>query len=151
MDLFADPAVAGPLWPGELGGPRTPQQAAEVLAADIGHWQRDGYGPWICHELASGTFVARGGLRSMTLAGRRCVEVLYAVRPDAWGQGYASEIAAVAIAHARTLELDEVVGFALSTNLASRRVLEKVGMRFDRAMYEHAGLPHLLGRLPPNI
>ncbi len=94
--------------------------------------------------------MARGGLRRTTVDDSPRVEVLYAVRSDAWGRGYASEIAAVAVAHARALGLTEVLGFTLTTNSASRRVLEKVGMRFDRETFEHAGLPHLLGRLLPN-
>jgi [ribosomal protein S5]-alanine N-acetyltransferase len=150
VDLFADPAVATTLWPGTLGGVRTPEQARAVLETDIEHWRAAGFGPWVCYERASGVFVARGGLRGTTVAGRRCVEVLYAVRSDAWGRGYASEIATVAVAHARERGLTDVVGFTLTTNAASRRVLEKIGMRFDATTFEHAGLPHLLGRLLPN-
>jgi [ribosomal protein S5]-alanine N-acetyltransferase len=150
VDLFADPAVAARLWPGELGGPRSHDEAVELLQADIEHWRREGFGPWACYERATGVFVARGGLRRVTVRDRPCVEVLYAVRSDAWGHGYASEIAAVAVAHARELDLTDVVGFTLVTNSASRRILEKVGMRFERATFEHAGLPHLFGRLLPN-
>jgi hypothetical protein len=39
--LFADPSVAAVLWPGELGGARTPEQAAKLLAAEhagLPHW-----------------------------------------------------------------------------------------------------------------
>ena len=149
-DLFADPAVAEALWPGALGGPRTRDQAIELLRADIEHWRREGFGPWVCCERATGVFVARGGLRRTTVRERPCVELLYAVRSDAWGLGYASEIAAAALAHAHKLGLTDLVGFTLTTNAASRRVLQKVGMRFEGETFEHAGLPHLLGRLLPN-
>ena len=152
VDLFSDPAVAVTLWPGELGGARTAEQAAEILGADIAHWRQERFGPWVFYETASGVFVGRGGLRRTMVKGRRCVEVLYAVRPDAWGRGYASEMAMVAVAHARRLGLTEVVGYTTITNDASRRVLEKSGMRFDeKDTFEYAGLPHLLGRLLPNI
>lgn len=150
VDLLADPRVAATLWPGALGGARTPRQALELLLSDIEHWRREGYGPWVCFERSSGVFVARGGLHGVTVEERRCVEVLYAVRPDAWGRGYASEIAAVAVTRARELGLKEVVGFTLVANAASRRVLEKAGMRFDRDTFDHAGMPHLFGRLLPN-
>jgi ribosomal-protein-alanine N-acetyltransferase len=101
-------------------------------------------------ETATGLFVGRGGLRRTTVAGSSCVEVLYAVRSDMWGRGYATEMATVAVAHARRLGLADVVGFTAITNGASRRVLEKAGMRFDEDSFEHVGLPHLLGRLFPN-
>jgi RimJ/RimL family protein N-acetyltransferase len=144
-DLFADRAVAAALWPGaaETGAER---RAQDVLAADISHWQERSFGPWVVFELATGMFVGRGGLRSSTIAGSECVEVLYALRRDAWGRGYASEIAALAVEHARELGLTEVVGITTASNRASRRVLEKTGMRLGERI-EHAGMPHLLGRL----
>jgi [ribosomal protein S5]-alanine N-acetyltransferase len=150
VDLFGDPAVAATLWPGALGGPRTPGQAIEMLSVDIEHWRQERFGPWVFFEASTGVFVGRGGLRRTTLAGNECVEVLYAVRSDVWGQGYASEIACVAVAHARRLELTDVVGFTTTANIASRRVLEKAGMRIDEETIEHTGLSHRLGRLLAN-
>src|SRR5271165_2014155 len=130
-DLFADPAVAATLWPGPHGGPRTDRQASAILATDLLHWQQEAFGPWLFFETSTGVFVGRGGLRRATVRGRRSIELLYAVRTDSWGEGYATEMATVAMAHARRLGLDEVVGFTATSNAASRRVLEKVGMRFE--------------------
>jgi ribosomal-protein-alanine N-acetyltransferase len=93
----------------------------------------------------TGVFVGRGGLRRTTILGSRTVELLYALRPDSWGEGYATEMALIAIVHARRLGLQEVVGFTTVGNHASQRVLEKAGMRFE-AIFQHAGLPHWLGR-----
>ena len=145
-DLFADPAVAATLWPGTLGGPRSAKQSSAILTADVEHWQKDAFGPWVFFERATGAFVGRGGLRRTTVTGRECVELLYAVRSDAWGEGYATEMALVSVTCARRLALPEIVGLTLMTNVASRRVLAKAGLRFDRVR-EHAGRPHWLGRL----
>ncbi|MEA2256338.1 MAG: hypothetical protein QOG35_2383 [Solirubrobacteraceae bacterium] len=142
-ELFGDAAVAATLWPGALGGPRTPAQASALLAADVAHWERLGYGPWAW--FAGEDFVARGGLQRTDVGGGG-VEVLYAVRAGAWGRGYATEIALASVGRARALAIPEVVGFTLTTNLASQRVLVKAGLRFEREI-EHAGLPHWLGRL----
>jgi RimJ/RimL family protein N-acetyltransferase len=142
--LFADPGVAGALWPGELGGPRTPEQAGELLTRDVAHWAALGFGPWAC--FAAEGFVARGGLQSTDTGGRPSVEVLYSVVSEAWGRGHATAIARAAVAHARELGLPEVVGFALTTNRASVHVLEKAGLRYEGEI-EHAGRPHWLGRL----
>src|SRR5271166_2706712 len=109
-ELFADPAVASVLWPGTRSGPRAERRGAEILAGDIQHWQREWFGPWIFFETATGLFVGRGGLRRATVLGRNTVELLYAVRPEFWGIGYGTEIATTALAHARQLELGEVVG-----------------------------------------
>jgi [ribosomal protein S5]-alanine N-acetyltransferase len=145
IDLFADRAVAAALWPGTLGGPRSASQASAMLEADIVHWQRESFGPWVFFEAETGVFVGRGGLRRGTVAGRECVEVLYAVRSDAWGHGYAGEMTRTALAHARRLGLSEVVGLASTANGASLRVLSREGIRFE-SVVEHAGLPHELGR-----
>jgi [ribosomal protein S5]-alanine N-acetyltransferase len=147
-DLFADPVVAATLWPGPDGGPRSDRQASAILATDLLHWQREAFGPWLFFETSTGVFVGRGGLRRATVLGRRSVELLYAVRPDSWGQGYATEMATVSMAHARRLGLAEVVGFTAMTNRASRTVLEKAGLHFE-TIFEHAGLPHWLGRALP--
>jgi RimJ/RimL family protein N-acetyltransferase len=144
-DLFCNDEVAATLWPGPLGGPRSRSQVEEILGADIRHWEERRFGPWVFFERETGVFVGRGGLRHTTIAGVTGVEVLYALRPDAWGRGYATEIAALAIAEGRRVGLAEVFGIAAYTNVASRRVLEKSGLRFQ-ATVEHAGIPHWLGR-----
>lgn len=146
MGLFGDELVAGYLWPGALGGARTAAQAGEMLAGDIEHWQRESFGPWLFFEGSTGLFVGRGGLRRTTVEGEDCVEVLYAVRSDMWGHGYGSEIAAFALLRARGMGLREVVGFATVANVPSQRVMEGVGMRFER-VFERAGLPHRLARV----
>lgn len=146
VDLFSDPPVADALWPGALGGPRTAHQASEILAGDIRHWHHESFGPWVFFEAHTGLFVGRGGLRRTTVSGEDVVEVLYALRSDSWGHGYASEIASLALAEARRLELSEVVGFAATTNTPSLRVLQRVGIRFE-GVFDRATIPHRLGRV----
>ncbi|CAA9499045.1 MAG: hypothetical protein AVDCRST_MAG67-1727 [uncultured Solirubrobacteraceae bacterium] len=146
-DLFGSDAVAATLWPAPHGGPRTPAEAHELLAQDLAHWQDEEFGPWIVFESAAGArFVGHGGLRRGLIEDEAIVEVLYAVHPDAWGRGYATELARAAVQRARELTVTEVVGFALTTNRASQRVLEKAGLRFERTV-EHARLAHWFGRL----
>jgi RimJ/RimL family protein N-acetyltransferase len=145
-DLFADPPVAAGLWPRATGRPDTSRQALELLAGDIRHWAERSYGPWVFFETDTGMFVGRGGLHAASVGGEECVEVLYAVRSDAWGRGYATEMATLAVAYAQRLRLTEVVGFTAVSNRASRHVLEKVGMRIE-ATFERGGVDHWLGRL----
>jgi [ribosomal protein S5]-alanine N-acetyltransferase len=147
-DLFADRRVAEALWPGAAGGPREHSRAVRLLEEDIRHWAERSFGPWVFFETDNGLFIGRGGLRTSSLGGHECVELLYAVRSDSWGQGYATEIARLAVAHARRLGLTEVVGFTATTNVASRRVLEKAGMRAAGTI-ERAGVAHWLGQVRP--
>jgi ribosomal-protein-alanine N-acetyltransferase len=74
------------------------------------------------------------------------VEVGYAIVPERWGEGLATEAAAAAVDIAfKRLDLDALVAFTLTTNAASRRVLEKVAFAYDQD-FEHVGLPHALYR-----
>ena len=149
-DLFADPSVARMLWPAGSTGTPLDERGQAVLAEDIRHWHQRSFGPWAFFAADTGLFVGRGGLRTTTVAGRQCVEVAYAVRSEEWGHGYATEIATVSVAHARKLGLTEVVGSSATGNRASRRVLEKCGMRYERTV-QRAGIPHWLGGLRPIV
>jgi RimJ/RimL family protein N-acetyltransferase len=56
----------------------------------------------------------------------------YMLRHDAWGKGYASEIAVTLIdAGFRDLGLDRVISTVSTDNARSMRVLEKAGMRWE--------------------
>lgn len=70
-------------------------------------------------------------------------ELGYWLNPAWWGQGYATEAASAVLRFALdTLQLPKVVATCFSVNLASRRVLEKIGMTLE-ARYpddiEHRG------------
>ena len=130
--LLADPAVAATLWPAHLGGPRSRDQTAELLAHDVEHWEQHGFGAWILLTKRSGELVGRGGLERTTVGGRGSVEVFYAVASGLWRRGYATEMADAAVDAAKRLALPEIVGFTLTTNHASQRVLAKIGLRTSR-------------------
>jgi [ribosomal protein S5]-alanine N-acetyltransferase len=140
--LFADARVTATIF----GSPRTPEQSDELLARDIAHWREHRFGPWVFADQASAAPIARGGLKRSVVAGEEVVEILYAVGSRHWGRGYATEIAAAALEAARGDDrIAEVVAFTLTTNHASQRVMQKIGLAFDREV-EHAGLPHVLYR-----
>lgn len=61
----------------------------------------------------------------------RALELLYALSPPHWGRGLATEAAQAAVAWAfDALDIDEVIGLAAPLNLASRRVMVKLGMAY---------------------
>jgi ribosomal-protein-alanine N-acetyltransferase len=62
-----------------------------------------------------------------------CPDVGYAFLPQFTGQGYASESAkAVMIFGASTLGISRIVGMTSSTNKGSIKVLEKLGLHFEK-------------------
>ena len=104
-----------------------------ALMRDIGHWDTHRFGLWIMRDRASGELVGRGGLIHTIVGGGGAVEVGWAVKRERWGQGLATEMARRALHVAGDeLELEEVVSMTLPDNVASRRVMEKIGLRFDR-------------------
>jgi ribosomal-protein-alanine N-acetyltransferase len=137
-----DPAVMA-----TLGGLRSAEQTRQFLDASIAHWDRHGYGIWILNDLASGEFAGRAGLRNVEIESVGEVEVLYALMPEFWRAGLASEITDELIRIAfQELALPNVIAFTLPSNRASRRVMEKSGLMFERQIV-HAGEPHVLYRV----
>lgn len=147
--VLADERIAAWLWPGELGGPRTPAQVRSILVRDADHWKRRGWGPWIVRDRTTGELVGRVGLSAVAVEDEAAVEVAWLLAAHRWGEGLATEMAAAAVDAAfDVLALDELVSFTLPHNAASRRVMERLGFAFDRE-FVHAGLPHVLYRLSP--
>ena len=60
-------------------------------------------------------------------------DIGFAFLPAYWKQGYAYESAAAVMKHAReALAINEVLAITTPDNEASSRLLEKIGLRFDR-------------------
>jgi RimJ/RimL family protein N-acetyltransferase len=101
---------------------------------------------WLLRDRQTGEMVGRGGLQYTYTAGLNDVEAAWAIVPERWGQGLATELAlACADVAFRQLDLLDIVAFTLPTNVASRRVMEKAAFVYERDIV-HAGLPHVLYR-----
>jgi [ribosomal protein S5]-alanine N-acetyltransferase len=144
LRLLLDPRVSSTLWP-RRGSP-TEAEILDGLAAKVEHWDRHGFGMWLLRDRQTGEMVGRGGLQHTYTAGLHDVEVGWAVVPERWGQGLATELARASVEVGfEQLDLLQIIAFALPTNIASRRVMEKAGFEFERDVI-HAGLPHVLYR-----
>lgn len=157
-----------------LGGPRTDAQTREYLHSCLDHWEKHRWGQWMFDERMHtgdertptglevsadrgalgdserGQFVGRCGLRHYGVAGADVgsdeIELLYTLRAEYWGRGWATEMARAVLQRAfRQLGLETVVAFTLPTNRASQRMMEKSGMRYEREI-THANRPHVLYR-----
>jgi RimJ/RimL family protein N-acetyltransferase len=116
-----------------IGGVRSEQQVRERMEQWAGHWSAHGFGATLFHERTTGQPVAWGGLQHSTIGIGACLTVGYVVAPDSWGRGYATEIAHASIAYAfDELGARRLYASVLSTNRASRRVLEKSAMSVER-------------------
>lgn len=132
-----------------LGGTRSDERTREFLRTNLSHWDEHGFGLWVFRAASDRTFVGRGGLRHVKIGGHDEVEVTYALMPEFWGCGLATEIARGLVKIGfEQLALAELVTFTLTTNQASRRVMEKVGFAFERELVHGArSFPHVLYRI----
>jgi RimJ/RimL family protein N-acetyltransferase len=140
--MYADPRVMA-----TLAGVRSAAWTAQYLERQLAHCEQYGFGYWAARDPHTGRFAGRGGLRRVIIEGRKEVEVGYGFLAEFWGRGLATELALASVRVGYTeLDLLDLVCDTLPTNIASRRVMEKTGFRYERDII-HADLTHVLYRL----
>jgi ribosomal-protein-alanine N-acetyltransferase len=129
-----------------LGGVRSEEQTRDYMQRFLDHWEENGFGMWLLYDRDQ-HFVGRTALRRMELDTQVEVEVGCALLAPFWNKGLASEIvrALVDLALVR-LGLSNIVGFALPSNTASIRILQKLGFQYEKNIV-HAERRHVLYRL----
>lgn len=131
-ELDSDPDVMRYL----SGGKPTPCEVieAEILPRFTRYDDRfPGFGFWAAVGKASGDFLGWFSFRSTEEAGARQASLGFRLRKAAWGQGYATEGTRALLRLGFTeLGVQRVVATTYEDNLASRRVMEKAGMRLSR-------------------
>jgi len=90
-----------------------------------------GYGRMACIEKSSGRLVGFSGLKY--LEDWQETDVGYRFLPECWGKGYATESAAALMAQGRdAFGIRRFMGLVMPGNGASARVLEKLGLVYER-------------------
>jgi RimJ/RimL family protein N-acetyltransferase len=135
--LGSDPAVTR--YTGDPGGGvASAEHALEVLRSHpLADYRRYGFGRWACVHKASGGVIGFAGLKY--LDDLREVDIGYRLLPAYWGLGLATEAGRAVLGYGFTrLALRRVIGLVAPENLASVRVLEKLGLTFE-GMVEFRG------------
>ena len=141
--LHRDPRVMA-----TLGGVISDEETRNRLGKWIRHWDEHGFGIWVFRDLSTYRFVGRAGLHKTEIEGVLETELLYAVSAEFWRLGYATEMSrSILRLVARVRSQVDLACFTMTTNVASRRTMEKLGFRYERN-FRHAGLPHVMYRLP---
>jgi [ribosomal protein S5]-alanine N-acetyltransferase len=109
------------------------------MAQQLGQWELRGTGQWALEEKSSGTFVGRAGTHFPERADWPGIEVGWALHPDHWGKGYATE------AH----DADAVYSVILPENTASQAVARRLGfMPWEERAFSHfPEMTHVVWRL----
>ena len=111
---------------------------------------RDGYG-WTAAEIAAtGECIGFIGLHQVEVPGLAAAsthQIGWRLAPEFWGKGFASEGAGALLAFGfDQLSLNEIISFAVWSNVRSTAVMERLGMHRDpSADFDHPRVldPHL--------
>lgn len=124
--IFSKPGVMRYL--GLHGTPLPREETETILLSMIAHWKRRGFGRWAVESVEDGRLIGSAGLRSY---GEQA-ELVYLLDEPFWGRGLATEVARACLDFAfRVARLDLVVAFIRPDNLASSRVVKKLGMTHE--------------------
>ncbi len=112
--------------------PPSREQVAKMIRSLLQHWAERGYGLWAVESSPTRELMGRCGLQYLPETDE--VEVDFILGTEYWGQGFATEAGKASLQFGfENLDLDIIVGIVHTDNIASQRVLEKIGMRFVEA------------------
>jgi RimJ/RimL family protein N-acetyltransferase len=112
-------------------GVRTLDDARGYIANQVASYERFGFGLYLTRRKQDDAAIGICGL--VKRESLDDVDLGFAFLPQFWSHGYAVESASAVMAYATSVcELPRVVAVTDPDNLASIKVLEKVGLRFSR-------------------
>jgi ribosomal-protein-alanine N-acetyltransferase len=126
--IATDPLVVrylgtGEAWPEE--------RTREFVSRQCENWEKQGICLWKLLPKDSDTLIGICGLQRLPEGPD--VEIGWWLDPAHWGKGLASEAARHALAYGFEVNrLERIVAIAHAANRDSLRVMEKIGMRFER-------------------
>ncbi|PXY33943.1 GNAT family N-acetyltransferase [Prauserella flavalba] len=108
--------------------PATTEHARALVAVWQRHWAEHGFGYVAVVEAGSGRVIGVGGVQAKDLEGEPVLNLYYRFRPEAWGRGYASEMANAVVGWAsRAVPERPVVIVTNVGNVPAQRIAHKLG------------------------
>lgn len=125
--IWADPEVMQYV----TGQPRSRQVSHDRLQRLIDHQNQHGFSIWAVRDKVDHTLIGYCGLQYLDNTPE--VEVGYGFAKQHWGQGLATESAIASVKYGfETLKMARIVAIARPDNAGSRRVIEKIGMKYEK-------------------
>ncbi len=116
------------------GHPLTREETESWLKYFLAGWEQYGFGWWALVLKESGQLIGHCGLQFIHVTPE--VEVTYGLARPYWLRGLASEAARACLRYGfDELKLDRIYALADPGNIRSHRVMERVGMKYDRTEY----------------
>ena len=115
-------------------GVKTPEGVRAWLCRCVENYQKQSFGLWAVVEKTSGEVIGYCGLTHFPdVAGLPETEIGYRLARPYWGHGYATEaVQAVRDYAFETLGLRRLIALVDPDNVASIRVAEKIGLRYEK-------------------
>ena len=123
-EIHAHPAVAAHL------DPKTRDDTVAMVARYEHHWEEYGFGRFAVEDRRTGLLVGRVGVMRQP-EWSATEEVGWTIAHNRWGEGLAAEAARATIADVfERVGLPRIVSWTTPDNVASRRVMDKCGLRY---------------------
>ena len=120
-----------------------PAQTEQFYKEIVQEFSEYGYGLYAAEEKESEKFMGFIGFHQAKFEVDfcPCVEIGWRLDKKYWGRGYATEGAEACLEHGfANLNLDKIYSFTSNINYASQRVMQKIGMTFER-YFDHSKIP----------
>jgi len=116
------------------GHPLTREETAGWLKYFLAGWEQYGFGWWALILKESGVLIGHCGLQFIHVTPE--IEVTYGLAKKYWLKGLASEAAQACLRYGfEQLTLDRIYALADPGNIGSHRVMQRVGMKYDKTEY----------------
>lgn len=130
-EILSDPEVMRYSPRGAIPKDRVKQSTKEILEFFIDHWRQHSFGVWAVFDKETTKLMGYCGLNFLPNSPE--VEVLYRFAQTYWHQGIATEATIASIRYGfEEVQLAQIVGITLPEHTASRRVMEKAGLKYEK-------------------
>lgn len=110
------------------------EQTRTIVDCLIENWQKHRFGVWAVVYKNNQKLIGHCGFKF--LENTREVQIGYLLLKSYWGKGLATEAGSAALKYGfENAKFERVVAIARHDNIASRRVMEKLGMRYEKDAY----------------
>ena len=107
------------------------QVTREIIEYFIEHWEKYGFGVWAAIDKNTGKLIGHCGLNC--LPNTPDIEVIYRFDQNFWNQGIATEATKASLQYGfEILKLYKIIAIASPKHIASRRVMEKSGFKYEK-------------------
>ena len=133
--LFSDPAAMA-----HYPEPFTPERTSDWIEWNLRNYEQLGFGLWALVHRQLREVIGDFGLTLQRIDDVDELEIGYHLLPACWKQGLATEAALACRDYAfDSLGRDRVVSWMRPENVASQRVAQRIGMRFEKQTTDRHG------------